>query len=374
MEEFNGYLDLEAYTEEVVTDIRKSKKYTYDIEVENEHHYILENGLVSHNSVSLVVEAGGSGVEPIFAKYFVRRERATTGDWKEWFMFNDLVEQYCLANGIELTKENVDKLNPEIFKTAHTIDNMKKIDLISTIQKYIDSAVSITYNLPEDCSVDDVEKIYMTAWEKGCKGVTVYREGSKAGVLITDANYEEKKQEEKIVYKDGVAKRPKELVCDIHELTYQKEKYILLVGILNGFPYEIFVTKNIDNEFDFQKHKTGIITKSKKGVYSLDLVNGEKTRYLHDIISSFDTVYGTLGRFISMSLRHQVPLQFIVDQLSKDKNFLGFERTVARVLKKYIKEGEAVKTNKTCDNCGSSHLVYSEGCLMCADCNSSKCS
>ncbi len=354
-----------------------NEKIIEDYHLDYQAH-VCKTTIAPNGSLTYVVEAGGSGIEPIFGKYYVRRERATTGDWKEWFTFNDLVSQELSKQGLEINKENADNLDPEIWKTAHSIDNNKKLKLMKVIQKYIDSAVSVTYNLKENATIDEIEHIYMQAWKNEAKGVTVYREGSKTGVLITEENYniskEKEKVKEEIKIENNSNKRPKELPCDIHELTIEGEKFIALVGMYDDLPYEIFVTKNIDKEFDFNKHKTGKIVKAKKGIYSLVLENGEKNVYIEDIIGSFNETYGTLGRFISMGLRHQVPLQFIVEQLQKDKNFMGFEKTVSRVLKKYIKEGEKVKTNTVCPECGNTELVYQEGCLACMSCGWSKCS
>jgi len=354
------------------------EKLIEDFHLDYQAH-VCKTTIAPNGSLTYMVEAGGSGIEPIFGKYYVRRERATMGDWKEWFTFSDLVTQELENKGLEVTKENADKLDPEIWKTAHTIDNKAKLTLIGTIQKYIDSAVSVTYNLKEDATVEEIEEIYMTAWKNESKGVTVYREGSKVGVMVTEDNYEASKddrpQESIRRREDGSIIRPKKVPCDIHEIKIKGENYLALVGILENKPYEIFVTKNIEKkEYPMHNKKKGIIHKPKKGIYNLVIENGEDSIYIEDITNTFDPLYLTLGRLVSLALRSEKPLQILVEQLLKDKNFAGFEKTVGRVLKKYITEGERVKTSTSCDECGSTQLMYQEGCITCNQCGWSKCS
>jgi len=165
--------------------------------------------------------------------------------------------------------------------------------------------------------------------------------------------------------------RPEVLECDIHSFKVQGVPHVVLVGLIDGKPYELFVTQN--QELDTQKHTTGYIKKAGKSRYDLLIENGEQRVVLQDISKSFDSEYGTLSRFISMSLRHAVPLEFVVDQLAKDKNFIGFERAVSRVLKKYIAEGTRVQKSESCPQCGGTSLVYVSGCKSCQSCGWSKC-
>lgn len=318
---------------------------------------------------ALVTNGGGSGIEPIFSKYMVRRERATTNDWKEWFVFNPAVERYLKKYGYEVTKENADALINPWWATSYSVNSLDKLNLVAEAQKWIDSSISVTFNLPEDATVEDVKNIYMTAWEKGLKGVTVYREGSLAGVLITEKNYNKQKQEAKKIHDDSYVKRPECLHCDIHETTYKGEKYVTLVGMLDGKPYEVFVTPN-DGSMGVEKHKTGKIVKKSSGHYDLVVENGITKTMINNIGKTFDSMYGTLSRMVSMSMRHNVPLQFIVDQLNKDSNIVGFEKTLSRVLKKYIKD--ATMSRKKCPDCGGG-LMFIDGCLTCSSCGWSKC-
>jgi ribonucleoside-diphosphate reductase alpha chain len=361
-----------------------NKGWIEDYHLDYQAH-VCKTTIAPNGTLTEIVEAGGGGVEPIFAKYFVRRERSTTNDWKEWFTYNHAVRKEINRRGIELNKENVDnELSEDFWITAHTVNNKDKIDMMSVIQQYIDSAISVTYNLKEDAKIKDIEDIYFYAWEKEIKNISVYREGSKAGVLITDANYEQTKNEEEpqkddkgrpiTIERVNAPKRPEQLKCDIHQISVNKEKHIVLIGKINdGSIYEIFVTPNTNKEIDLGEYKEGIIKKVKKGHYQLIVQNGEEKCIIDNIGKQFDQTYASLSRFISMGLRHGVDLEFIVTQLQKDTSFTSFEKAVARVLKKYIKEGEKVKISEICPICDSTNLIYKEGCLSCADCGYSKC-
>jgi len=309
-----------------------------------------------------------SGIEPIFSLSYDRSIRVgNNGDTK-----TETVHDYAWLKFLETIPEGEQKEIPEAFITTFDIDVYDAIDIQGVFQEYIDHSISKTLNPPTGTTYEEYNKLFKYAYKKGLKGFTTFNpEGSMKGIFEVSATPEKR---EVICEVSHSQKRPKELPCDIHQLTYKSEKYILLVGTYDDLPYEIFVTKNVDKEFDFNKHKAGKIFKSGKSIYSLSLENGGDKIYIEDIVSSFDTDYGTLGRFISMSLRHKVPLQFIVEQLNKDKNFMGFERTVSRVLKKYIAEGEKVQTSNQCPECKNVNLIYKEGCLTCPSCGWSKCS
>jgi len=330
------------------------------------------NTIAPVGSGSLISNVGGSGIEPLFSRYMVRRERSTTSDWKEWFTFNPYVERYLKEKGISVTKENADLLVDPKWVMSFSVPVIDKIKLVSEVQKYIDSSVSITFNLPEDCLVSDVEETYIEAWKYGLKGVTVYREGSLAGVMITEKNYNKglKEKEKTSNRDDSYTKRPNSLPCDIYETSYKGEKFITLVGIKDNSPYEVFVSPNPDGNIDVSKHTKGLIIKKSSGHYDLVVENGVVKTMVNNIGSVFDSMYGTLSRMVSMSLRHNVPLQFIVDQLNKDSNIVGFEKTLSRVLKKYISDN--TKSKKKCPECGGD-LVYQDGCVSCPSCGMSKC-
>lgn len=328
---------------------------------------------------SIISNNGGSGIEPLYSKYMVRRERSTTGEWKEWFIFNPLVESHLKSIKSEVTRGNAENLDDPWWVTSYDVKAEDKLNLVSVIQKYIDSSVSVTFNIPENSKVKDVELIYYKAWELGLKGITVYREGSRTGVLITEKNYEKNKDMNNAnrppaMIRNMAPKRPVELECDIHEISVEKIKYIVAVGMYEDSLYEIFLVKNEEDRIDINKHKEGTIRKRGKGLYDLIVKNGEEKALIEDIAKYSGDIYGSLSRMISMSLRHGTPLEFIVETLQKSMGLNNFERVVARVLKKYIKAGEKVLSSGKCPECNSD-LVYKEGCKSCSneDCNWSKC-
>lgn len=371
------YYDKEKYKQSPFVQNLLNRGLIEDYHLDYQAH-VCKTTVAPNGTLTEIVEAGGGGVEPIFAKYFVRRERSTTDDWKEWFTFNHAVRKAMKEKDVALEKENVDDVTSgDWWVTAHDVNNFNKIDLMAAIQEYVDSAISITYNLPKQAEVKDIRDIYWYAWEKGIKNVSVYREGSKyQAVLITDANYEETKKSSLKNKTEGnrfTVKRPEYVECDMYEVRVNKKPYVVIVGLVEERPYEVFVTCNDGGEIDLQSYKKGVIHKKKKGHYNLIVENGETKIIVDNITKKFDTDYGTLGRFISMSLRHEVPLEFIVDQLAKDKNFVGFEKSVGRILKKYIKDDSVVHTSDVCPNCDSDQLVYKEGCKTCTSCGWSKC-
>ncbi len=317
-----------------------------------------------------------SGIEPIFSLQYDRNIRTGHGDETK----KETVYDYAWLKYLELAEKDssLDVNAPESFVTTFDIDVYDAIDTQAIFQRYIDHSISKTLNLPSGTTYETYNKLFKYAYDNGLKGFTTFNpEGSMKGILEATDKREVEVTDDVGTLKNST-KRPKELICDIHEVTYKKEKYLLLVGLKDGLPYEIFVTKNINEEFNMEKHKEGKIIKG-KGKYSLVITNGEDSICIDDIVVDFEEhdeteAFGSLSRFISMAIRHKVPLQFVVEQLNKDKKFMGFERTVSRVLKKYITEGEVVKTSKVCPECGNNDLHYQEGCLACGDCGWSLCS
>jgi len=313
-------------------------------------------------TISLTVGQNcSSGIEPIFSLEYDRIVQVDNEDKIEriydyaWLLYREKF------GGEEI---------PDFFKTALQIDPYRHVDIQAVIQKYVDNSISKTINIPENYSRKDYSNLFYYAYKKEVKGVTSFRVGSMKGVL----NVINGKDGNRPLYicRTYAPKRPPELPCDIYEISVDKIRHIVLVGKLHGTLYEIFVTNDPENKIEKIGKKTGIIRKVKKNHYQLSIDNGNEKICIDNIGKEFDEEYSSLSRFISMSLRHGVPLQFIVDQLQKDKNFVGFERSVARILKKYIKEGEKVLTDK-CRECGKD-LVYKEGCVQCVSCGWSKCS
>jgi ribonucleoside-diphosphate reductase alpha chain len=309
-----------------------------------------------------------SGIEPIFALEYDRNIRS-----KDNKKSKERVYDYAYLKYVEhVNKREFDKggeLLPNYFKTALEIDPYKQVDIQAIAQQYIDNSISKTANIPESYSKKDYENLFMYAYEKELKGFTSFRLGSMQGVLETIGSQKEERPQ--AIERIHAPKRPEVLPCDIHEISVNKERHIVLVGLMQGTLYEIFVTNDPKNEIDRIGKKQGYIKKIKKGQYSLIIENGEDRAVIENIADEFNQVYASLSRFISMGLRHGVPLQFIVDQLNKDKNFIGFEKSVGRVLKKYIKEGERVLTDK-CADCGG-ELIFQEGCIVCPSCGWGKC-
>jgi len=306
-----------------------------------------------------------SGIEPTFSLYYDRSIRTGVGDEIK----TEKVYDYAWLQYLEYMKKNNFAISdtPDYFVTTFDVNEYDAIDIQAIFQKYIDHSISKTLNLPTDITYENYNKLFMYAYDSELKGFTTFNSsGSVRGIL----NTEEKKE---YIKRTEAPTRPDELECDIHEITVQGKKFIILVGKLYGSLYEIFLDSNDDGTIDVNNHKTGTIKKNGKGKYSLIIKNGVDRVVVENLATSFDATYGVLARFISMGLRHGTPLQFIVDQLNRSKHFLGFERAVSRVLKKYIKDGEIVETNEICPECGNKELRYQEGCLACT-CGWSKCS
>ncbi len=310
-----------------------------------------------------------SGIEPIFSLEYDRKIRTGRDDETT----TETVYDYAWL----LYKEIIgDDKTPEYFVTTNDVDPYDAIAIQSIFQKYIDASISKTANLPMDYTFEEYKNLFLYAYDEGLKGFTSFNPGgSVAGIL----SY--KKDDPKngngfrpnYIERTFAPKRPKDLECDIHQISVNKEKHIILIGKLNGSLYEVFVTNNPKESIDLEKNKAGIIRKVKKSYYNLIVKNGEEKVVVENIGKSFNEVYGSLSRFISMGLRHGVPLQFIVEQLQKDSSFVSFEKAVSRILKKYIKEGEKVMSNKKCPECRGD-LVYRDGCISCPQCGWSLCS
>lgn len=234
-----------------------------------------------------------------------------------------------------------------------------------------------TINLPRGTTPETVGAIYLEAWKQGLKGITVYVEGSKDGVLISDE--EKKKQESKksgrpesIEYASA-PKRGNILPCDIHQATIKGKKWVVLVGMLGNDPYELFCGFSENLSLPSKCNK-GKVVKKGKGEYDLHVDVGGEDLIIKNIIKTFDNPeFAWTTRLVSVSLRHGVAIDFLVEQLSKDGGLSDINRVMSRILKKYIKDGQKVKTNTKCEGCKGTNLVYSEGCVKCMDCGFSKC-
>lgn len=330
-------------------------------------------------SVSILTQTS-SGIEPQFMiTPYVRRKKGNPGDknfrsdfvdqngdhWMEFTVYPPKVSEW-----MQITGETDLSKSPWAGSTAPELDWESRVELQATAQKHIDHAISSTVNLPADTTVDTVNKIYLKAWKSGCKGMTIYRDGCRTGVLV--AKEDTKK-------KDTSYKRPAMLPCEVHHHTVGGTPYFVLVSTRENAPYEIFagVNKNEDDEPIIPKRfKAGTLTKMDRGHYKGEFIDNKNEgeiltlNKLGNLVSSEE---GAITRLISTALRHGVQIQYIVHQLEKVKgDMFSFSKIVARTLKKFIPDGTEVKGER-CGTCQSESLVRQEGCVTCKSCGTSKC-
>lgn len=327
-----------------------------------------------------------SGIEPAFLLSYKRRRKLVSnsdvgvvpdfvdasGDkWQEYTVYHHGFKKW-----MEITGKIAVEDSPYFGSTSNDVDWLASVTIQAAAQRWIDHSISKTCNLPSDATHELISQIYMSAWKSGCKGFTVYRDGCRNGVLI-----QETKKEEKQLDIRQTIKRPKELPCEIHKVNIRGESWLVLVGLKNGNPYEIFcgVAESIEVP---KKSKHGSIVKNgkKDGVATYNLkvpVGNDDEVVFKDIVNLFaNPTHSAFTRTLSLTLRHGIPINFIVEQLQKGKNddMFSFSRVLARVLKSFIPDGTASTSVKVCENCGSASLVYMEGCVTCSACGSSKCS
>ena len=332
-----------------------------------------------------------SGIEPAFLLSYRRRRKITQGDtksvadyvdpmgdkWQEYTVYHHWFKKWMDATGKSDPKES-----PYWGGTANDVDWTKSVEIQAAAQKWIDHSISKTCNLPNSATKETVNDVYLKAWKTGCKGFTVYRDGCRTGVLIAT----DEKKEEKPKTTDTRPTRPKELPCDIHRVNVKDEtgktqSWMVLVGLKGGAPYEVF--SGLANHIEVPKKiKTGTLIKNGKvngiATYNLRVPVGADDEILfRDVVNLFaNPTQGAFSRTISLALRHDVPVNFVVDQLQKDKDsdMFAFARCIARVLKGYIPDGTKSTSEKKCKECGSDQVFYMEGCVTCLNCSASKCS
>jgi ribonucleoside-diphosphate reductase alpha chain len=339
-----------------------------------------------------------SGIEPVFLPVYKRRRKVNPNDsevrvdfidevgdsWEEYIVFHHKFVTWMKANKIDTTKnftqDELDKLiekSPYYKATSNDVDWMSKVRMQGQVQKWVDHSISVTINLPSSATEELVGQLYVEAWKSGCKGVTVYRDGSRAGVLL---NNSEKKEEESSKFPK---KRPDVLEADVVRFQNNKEKWIAFVGQLDGRPYEIF-TGLADDEDGILLPKSvqkGYIIKSRdsdgSSRYDFQYVNkrGYKTT-IEGLSFKFQKEFWNYAKLISGVLRHGMPIEdalHLVSGLQLDnENINNWKNGVERALKKYIPNGTKVKKGN-CENCDSDNLIYQEGCLICQNCGTSKC-
>ena len=363
-------------------------------------------------TVSLMTQTT-SGLEPVFMPVYKRRRKVNRDDenanitftdengdaFEEFIVFHHKFVEWMIVNGInpaqKFTSEEVDDLvarSPYYKATAQDVDWVNKVKMQGAMQKWVDHSISVTINLPNDVSEDLVNQLYVEAWKSGCKGCTVYRDGSRDGVLV-DA-----KSEKKVEKKDGkeptlapcdceprqvVEVRPRILEAEVVRFQNNKEKWVAFVGILDGRPYEIF-TGLQDDEEGIVLPKTvekGWIIKNidEDGRKRYDFQFTNKRGYkvtIEGLSEKFDKEYWNYAKLISGVLRYQMPIDLCIKLIGSldlgSENINNWKNGVERALKKYVQDGTAVKGEK-CSVCGSESLVYQEGCLICKNCGSSRC-
>ncbi len=342
-----------------------------------------------------------SGIEPVFLPVYKRRRKVNPNDknvrvdfidevgdsWEEYVVFHHKFKQWMEVNGydtsINYSQEEIDELikkSPYANATSNDVNYLEKVRMQGAIQKWVDHSISVTINMPNDVTEDLVGELYMEAWKVGCKGVTVYRDGSRAGVLISNDKKEEKKEE--LVDGQFPAERPELLDADVVRFQNNKEKWIAFIGKIDDRPYEIF-TGLADDEDGILIPRwvnEGQILKNREadGASRYDFqyknARGYKTT-IEGLSHKFNPEYWNYAKLISGTLRQGMPIENVVGLINKlqlDENINTWKNGVARALKRYIPDGTVANSQK-CGNCNGTNLLYQEGCLTCKDCGSSKC-
>jgi ribonucleoside-diphosphate reductase alpha chain len=344
-----------------------------------------------------------SGIEPVFLPVYKRRRKVNPNDpevkidfideigdhWEEYTVFHHKFVTWMQANNYDVTKnytqEEIDDLvkkSPYFNATSNDVNWLNKVKMQGRIQKWVDHSISVTINLPENATEELVGNLYIEAWKSGCKGVTVYRDGSRSGVLVSNKKEEKKEEEEKQESKFP-QKRPQVLDADVVRFQNNKEKWIAFVGLIDGKPYEIF-TGLADDEDGILLPKSvtkGKIIKNRDedGVSRYDFQYENKRGYkttIEGLSYKFNKEFWNYAKLISGVLRHGMPIEDAINLVSglqlDNESINTWKNGVERALKKYIPNGTKAKKG-VCDNCGSDSLIYQEGCLICTSCGSSKC-
>ncbi|MET4083192.1 ribonucleoside-diphosphate reductase alpha chain [Pedobacter sp. UYP30] len=342
-----------------------------------------------------------SGIEPVFLPVYKRRRKVNPNDknvrvdfvdevgdsWEEYVVFHHRFKQWMEANGIAIDKnygqEELNKIvkkSPYYKATSNDVDWLSKVRMQGAVQKWVDHSISVTINLPNDVTEELVGKLYLEAWQAGCKGVTVYRDGSRSGVLISN---EEKKEDEKETLTAFPTKRPEMLNADVVRFQNSKDKWIAFIGLIDGKPYEIF-TGFADDEDGILIPRwvnEGVIIKNRNedgsSRYDFQYQNqrGYKTT-IEGLSHKFNPEFWNYAKLISSTLRHGMPIEKAVELISSlqldTESINTWKNGVARALKRYVADGTE-SSKQRCENCNSTSLIYQEGCLTCKDCGSSKC-
>ncbi len=420
--EVHKVLAIEAYRASVYTAKDRGAFKVYDAEREKNNPFVLRlkeadpelyNEMLEHgrrNIALLTIAPTGttslmsqtsSGIEPVFMPVYKRRRKVNPNDkearvdfvdevgdsWEEYVVFHHRFKQWMEINGHDLTKNYTQKDLDELVKqspyyksTSNDVDYLKKVKMQGRIQKWVDHSISVTINMPHDVTEDLVGELYMEAWKAGCKGVTVYRDGSRSGVLI--ANTETPAKEAAEAENSFPTVRPTVLKADVVRFQNNRDKWIAFIGLIDGKPYEIFTGFSDDEDGILIPRwaNDGWIIKNREADgssrYDFQYENkrGHKTT-IEGLSYKFNPEYWNYAKLISSTLRHGMAIEKVVElinSLQLDESINTWKNGVARALKRYVPDGTEAKKQK-CQNCNSTNLLYQEGCLTCKDCGSSKC-
>ena len=355
-----------------------------------------------------------SGIEPVFMPVYKRRRKVNPNDpevridfvdesgdaFEEYIVYHHHFLTWMRANGIDTerryTQEEIDELvarSPYYLATANDVDWLMKVKMQGEIQKWVDHSISVTVNLPNAVDEALVDRLYVEAWKSGCKGCTIYRDGSRSGVMIAVSKKDKKKKAAAQPANDKVTAlanvlavtetRPRELECDVVRFQNNREKWVAFVGLLDGYPYEIF-TGLQDDEEGIALPKTitkGRIIKqvnpdgTKRYDFQFENKRGYKTT-VEGLSEKFNPEYWNYAKLISGVLRYRMPIDHVIKLVGSlqlnDQSINTWKNGVERALKKYIVDGTAAK-GQVCPVCGQETLVYQEGCLICKNCGASRC-
>ena len=340
-----------------------------------------------------------SGIEPVFLPVYKRRRKVNPNDkdanvtfidevgdsWEEYNVFHHNFLTWLKVNGMEPEEvkdfsdsdvEELVKRSPYHKATSKDVDWMKKVKMQGAIQKWVDHSISVTINLPSDAKEELVGELYVKAWESGCKGVTVYRDGSRSGVLLAADKKQDKEEHFPI-------KRPRELDAEILRFKNNEEDWIAFIGLLNEKPYEIFTGRKEEDTFPIPSKVTQgqiLKTKNEDGSKRYDFQYVDKYGYkvtMGGLSHQFNSEFWNYAKLISGVLRHGMPVVDAINLISSlrldNESINTWSAGVVRSLKKYIPDGTKAKQGQECEECSSNNLSYQEGCLICTDCGHSKC-
>lgn len=387
--DYHVKLDLQSKYMERIMKEGNLKPEDYGVYAEYGRRNIACLTIAPTGTTSLMTQTS-SGIEPAFKIQYYRRKKTEDernaiftdqqGDmWEEYSVFHHkFVKWYSVRYGLPETLalrelQNMDDTevnmliseSPYYNATSDTVDYIEKVKLQGEAQKWIDHSISVTVNMPEHVKEETVAEVYKEAYYSGCKGITVYREGSRAGVLVSKPNA---KTEDDFEYIDAY-KRPKTVDCDITFRTAMKKQWVVLVGIVKGKPYEIFCVPRESIKIP-STCETGTITKKAKGVYELKTLCKGKEYKVDNIVPLMQESEQNQTRDYSAMLRHRIDPIYIIDQIQSYASVSSFQKVIERVLKQYV---QYKKSAEDCPNCPDVKLIFGDGCVVCPNCGYSKC-